>query len=104
MNGEPTLVDSSNPHYGDGARYYSAVCLETGDVEWVELEENSNPGTSSAFLKQLTERHVGLLNVKWDNARPTWRRRFGPAWPIFGRRSSGDSEPSSTGEKLTEAP
>ena len=33
LRGEPTLKDSSNPHYDDGASYHSAVCLETGDVE-----------------------------------------------------------------------
>ena len=48
--------------------YYSAVCLETGEVEWMELEGNSNSGTSAAFLEQLRERHSGPLNVIWDNA------------------------------------
>ena len=71
LRGEPTLVDSSNPHYGGGASYHSAICLKTEDVERVELEENSNAGISAAFLKQLTEHPVGPLNVKWDNARPT---------------------------------
>ena len=51
--GEPALVDSSSPRYGEKASYYSAVCLESGEVEWMELEGNSNPGTSSAFLEQL---------------------------------------------------
>ena len=61
-------MDSSNPRYGEKASYYSAVCLETGEVEWMELEGNSNAGTSSAFLRQLAERHAGQLNVIWDNA------------------------------------
>ena len=34
----------------------------------MELEGNSNAGTSSAFLRQLSERHLGRLNVVWDNA------------------------------------
>ena len=38
MRGEPALVDSSSPRYGEKASYYSAVCLETGEVEWMELE------------------------------------------------------------------
>ena len=34
----------------------------------MELEGNSNSGTSAAFLGQLRERHSGRLNVIWDNA------------------------------------
>ena len=37
-------------------------------MEWMELEGNSNSGTSAAFLGQLRERHSGRLNVIWDNA------------------------------------
>ena len=40
-----------------------AVCLETGEVEWMDLEGNSNYGTSVAFMKQLRGRHSGRLNV-----------------------------------------
>ena len=68
LKGEAALVDSSSPRYGEKASYYSAVCLETGEVEWMELEGNSNAGTSAAFLEQLRERHPGPLNVIWDNA------------------------------------
>ena len=68
LRGEPALVDSSSPRYGEKASYYSAVCLETGEVEWMELEGNSNSETSAAFLEQLRERHGGRLNVIWDNA------------------------------------
>ena len=66
--GEPALVDSTSPRYGEKASYYSAVCLETGEVEWKELEGNSNSETSAAFLEQLRERQGGRLNVIWDNA------------------------------------
>ena len=68
LRGEPALVDSSSPRRGEKAGYYSAVCLETGEVEWMELEGNSNAGTSAAFLMQLRQRHVGPLSVIWDNA------------------------------------
>ena len=68
LRGEPALVDSTSPRYGEKASYYSAVCLETGEVEWMELEGNSNSGTSAAFLEQLRQRHAGRLNVIWDNA------------------------------------
>ena len=63
LKGEPALVDSTSPRYGEKASYYSAVCLE-----WMELEGNSNSETSTAFLGQLRERHDGRLNVIWDNA------------------------------------
>ena len=57
------MVDSSSPRYGEKASYYSAVCLETGEVEWMELEGNSNSETSAVFLRQLRERRLGPLNV-----------------------------------------
>ena len=68
LRGEPALVNSSSPRYGEKASYYSAVCLETGEVEWRELEGNRNSGTSAAFLDQLRKRHFGPLQVIWDNA------------------------------------
>ena len=68
QKGEPALVDSTSPSYGEKASHYSAVCLETGEVEWMELDGNSNSGTSVAFLKQLKEKHPGPLKVIWDNA------------------------------------
>ena len=68
QKGEPALVDSSSPRRGVKAGYYSAVCLETGEVEWMDLEGNSNSETSAAFLGQLRESHGGPLNVIWDNA------------------------------------
>ena len=61
-------MDSTSPRYGEKASYYSAVCLETGEVEWMELEGNSNAGTSAAFLAHLRERHPGPRRVIWDNA------------------------------------
>ena len=54
------------------AGYYPAVCLEMGEVEWMELEGNSNAGTSVAFLMQLCQRQAGPLKVVWDNA-PVYR-------------------------------
>ena len=34
----------------------------------MELEGNSNSGTSVAFLTKLKEKHPGPLRVIWDNA------------------------------------
>ena len=61
-------MDSSSPRHGEKASYYSTVCLETDEVEWMELEGNSNGESSEAFVEQLRERHGGRLNVIWDNA------------------------------------
>ncbi len=68
FKGEPALVDSISPSWGEKASYYSAVCLETGEVEVMELEGNSNNETSTAFLKQLRGKHTEPLIVVWDNA------------------------------------
>ena len=65
---QPALVDSTSPQYGEKASYYSAVRVETGEVEWMELEGNSNSGTSVAFLERLREKLSGPLQVIWDNA------------------------------------
>ena len=32
LRADPALVDSTSPRYGEKASYYSAVCLETGEV------------------------------------------------------------------------
>ena len=68
LKGEPALVDSTSPRRGEKASYYSAVCLETGEVAVMELEGNSNAATSAAFLRQLRARHTEPLAVIWDNA------------------------------------
>ena len=66
---EPALVDSTSPRYGEKASYCSAVCLETGEVEWMDLEGNSNAGNSAAFLDRLRQGHsLRAVAVIWDNA------------------------------------
>ena len=68
LKGEPALVDSTSPRRGEKVSYYSAVCLETGEVAVMELEGNSNAGTSTAFLRQLRGQHPEPLTVIWDNS------------------------------------
>ena len=68
LKGEPALVGSTSPRRGEKVSYYSAVCLETGEVEVMELEGNSNSATSAAFLRQLRARHTEPLTVIWDNS------------------------------------
>ena len=67
LKGEPALVDSTSPRWGEKASYYSAVCLETGEVEAMDLEGTSNAQTSAAFLRQLRANHPEPLIVIWDN-------------------------------------
>ncbi len=67
LKGEPALVDSSSPRWGERASYYSAVCVETGAVEVMELDGNSNADTSVAFLRHLRAAHPESLIVIWDN-------------------------------------
>ena len=68
LKGEPALVDSTSPRWGEKASYYSAVCLETGEVAAMPLDGNSSAETSVAFLQHLRSRFAGPLIIIWDNA------------------------------------
>jgi transposase len=68
LKGQPALVDSTSPRYGEKASYYSAVCLETGEVDYLALAGNSCAATSVAFLTHLRARHAEPLIVIWDNS------------------------------------
>jgi hypothetical protein len=68
LKGEPALVDSTSPRYGEKASYYSAVCVETGEVAYLALEGNSTAETAVAFLTHLRARHPEPLIVIWDNS------------------------------------
>ena len=73
LRGQPALVDTSSPRFGEKATYYSAVCLETGEVEAMAVlgnlgkSANTNAATSVAFLQQLHAKHREPLVVIWDN-------------------------------------
>lgn len=67
LKGEPALVDSTSPPWGAKASYYSAVCLETGEVAVQELAGTSTAATSVAFLQQLRAQYHEPLIVIWDN-------------------------------------
>ncbi len=67
LKGQPALTDSTSPRWGEKASYYSAVCLETGEVEHMELSGTSTSTTSAVFLRQLRDAHPGPLIVIWDN-------------------------------------
>ena len=44
LRGQAASVDSTSPRYGEKASYYSAVCLETGEVEWMDASAGSAGG------------------------------------------------------------
>jgi transposase len=67
LRGTPAVADSTSPKWGEKATYYSAVCLESGEVEAMNVTATCTAETSVAFLKQLRERHSGPLIVIWDN-------------------------------------
>jgi transposase len=52
---------------GEKVPYYSAVCLETGEVEEREVPKTCTAETSIAFLQQLRAHHPEPLIVIWDN-------------------------------------
>jgi DDE superfamily endonuclease/Winged helix-turn helix len=67
LKGEPAPVDSTSPRYGEQASSSAAVCLETGEVEAMELDGNRCAETSGAFLQQLRAHHPEPLIVIWDH-------------------------------------
>jgi transposase len=67
LRGEPALVDSTSPRLGEKATYYSAVCLETGEVEVMLVNGNCTAETSVTFLRQLRDKHPQPLFIIWDN-------------------------------------
>lgn len=68
LRGEPALADSTSPRLGEKATYYSGVCLETGEVEYMVVTENCRAETSVAFLKFLCGKHSAPVIVIWDNS------------------------------------
>jgi transposase len=67
QRGEPALVDSTSPRLGEKATYYSAICLETGEVDAMAVDETCTAETTVAFLKQLRAHHTEPLVIIWDN-------------------------------------
>ncbi len=63
LRGQPALVDSTSPRFGEKATYYSAVCLETGEVHAMWVEGNTTAETSVAFLQQLRKTYCEPLIV-----------------------------------------
>lgn len=67
LKGAPALVDSTSPSLAEKVTYYSAICLETGEVEEMEVSGTCSAATSVTFLEQLRAHHAEVLIVIWDN-------------------------------------
>jgi transposase len=68
LRGQPAVVDSTSPRLGEKTTYYSGVCLETGEVEIMEVTETCTAETSVSFLTQVRAKHAEPLIIIWDNA------------------------------------
>ena len=87
LKGEPAMVDSTSPKYGEKASYYSAVCLETGEVEWMELEGNSPDFNATRRSGAGPERRRRETCVWEPGLRcSTGSAPFSPASPTAGRK------------------
>ena len=67
QRGLPALVDSTSPRLGEKATYYSAVCLETGEVEAMPVADTCTAETTVAFLQQVRDHYTEPLIIIWDN-------------------------------------
>lgn len=67
LRGQPALVETTSPRRGEKASYYSAVCLETGEVDAMAVLGNTKAETSVAFLQQLRAKYAEPLIIIWDN-------------------------------------
>ena len=87
LRGEPALVDSTSPRYGEKASYYSAVCLEYGrgrldGTGWQQQLWNLGclPEATEGEAFRAFERDLG------QRAGPSWRGDAGVpayAWPGY---------------------
>lgn len=68
QRGQRALVDSTSPRRAEKVTYYSAVCLETGEVEALALDGYSSTEASVTFLQQLRANSRVPLVVFWDNS------------------------------------
>ena len=57
LRGQPALVDSTSPKLGEKATYYSAVRLETGEVEAMTVLGNTNAETSQGHQDTEITKH-----------------------------------------------
>ena len=68
QRGQAALVDSTSPRRAEKVTYYSAVCLETGEVEALALDGYSSTEASVAFLQLLRAKYADPLVIFWDNS------------------------------------
>ena len=95
-------MDSSSPRRGEKASYYSAVCLETGEVEWMDASAGSagrqqqrrNPGgLPGPVAPEAAERDLG------QRAGTPWRSYAGVPEDTWSGAATGPP-PVSRGKAL----
>ena len=84
----PGYSSLTRPSYEEKAGYYSAVRLETGEVEWMEVEGNSNSGNSVAFRESVQER-VGRFLGWIDPPERGGETALPDGAPVAGQGASG---------------
>jgi hypothetical protein len=105
LKGEPTRAGSTSPRYGEKASDYSAVGLETGAVQAMELAGNSCAESSVAFLRQLRANYAEHLIVFWDDG-PA-HDRVGPRRllsELTAREANAKSSPKLAMNGVSQAP
>lgn len=68
LRGQAALVDSTSPRRAEKVTSYSAICLETGEVESLALDGYSSTEASVVFLQQLRAQSTQPLVVFWDTS------------------------------------
>lgn len=99
LKGQPALADSTCPRWGEKASYYSAVCLETGEMEHMDLT-GTRPGLPS--LRNCAGATTGRWWSSGTTAQPmgarrcatTWRRRISPCGRSACPRTAPTSSPT----------
>src|SRR5205085_69323 len=88
LRGQPALVDSTSPRWGEKASYYSAVCLETGEVEVMELAGKqlrchlgNLPAATAGTASRVADRHLGQRPGAWGSSAACVLEHAGPAAP-----------------------
>ncbi len=96
LKGKPALMDSNqpaSPRRGEKTDYYSAVCPETREVEWMELEGKQQRGDFS-LLPDATEGEA-LRAIECDlGKRASASRRSVAGVPTDARTGSAAGEPA----------
>lgn len=65
--GQPALVDSPCPRWGEKAGHCAALCLAAGETEYPELAGASSAAAGAAFLQRRRASHAEPRSVMWGD-------------------------------------